>query len=81
MRLPTRLDLGLACLQVRQVTVKEMRIAAECEDDDGTPDGLWDAEGETIFLLKAMTNEKKRHVFFHEVIHAINDSSYWARYG
>ncbi|HEY5959950.1 MAG TPA: hypothetical protein VIV60_25520 [Polyangiaceae bacterium] len=71
----------MALVPLKQVTVREMREASECEDDDPTPDGLWDADTETIYLLRKLSNKQKRVVLFHEVIHCANDNNYWSRLG
>jgi len=80
MRLPSKLDLGLAILHVRMVGVREMRAAAECDEEDACPDGLWDADEETIYILKYLSPKRKREVFWHEIKHAVNDQDYWSRH-
>lgn len=81
MRLPRRLDLGLAAIQVRIVSRREMAEAADCESGDDPPDGLWDDEGGTIYVGRWLPAAQKRVVFWHEMKHAVNDADYWSRYG
>jgi hypothetical protein len=71
--LPRRIDFGLAVIHLRQVGVKEIREEADCEADDPTPDGLWDAAAETIFVLRRLSLKRKREVLFHELVHAAVD--------
>lgn len=78
-RLPSRLDFGIQIINIRQVTTKEMRELYECEEDDVTPDGFWDADSDSIYLLKKLSLSQKRLVLFHELVHAAVDNEYWAR--
>lgn len=77
MRLPHRIDFGVAVIPIRQVGKREMREIAECDEDDVTPDGLWDGDDGVIYLLKTAPNRQKREVLFHEIVHAANDHTYW----
>jgi hypothetical protein len=81
MRLPRRLDLGLAVIQIRLVGKRELWEAADCEPGDVQPDGAWDADDGTIYVGRWLKAEQKRVVFWHEVKHAVNDADYWSRYG
>jgi Zn-dependent peptidase ImmA (M78 family) len=79
-RIPSVVDFGLAVIHIRQVTVAEMRDECDAEADEITPDGLWDAESDTIFLLRKLSRRRKREVLFHELVHAAVDNQYWARH-
>jgi len=72
-RLPSKIDLGLALLNVKLLTKKEMREEAECEDDDPTPEGMWCDEHDTVFLGRWLSAKRKREVLFHELVHAMID--------
>lgn len=80
-RLPSRIDFGVAILNVRQLSVKDMRLEADCDEYDPTPDGLWDSEQDTIFMLRRLSQRKKREVLAHELIHAAVDNEYWNKHG
>jgi Zn-dependent peptidase ImmA (M78 family) len=80
-RLPRKIDFGLAVIYLRQVGARAMREEADCENDDPTPDGLWDAEADTIYLLRTLSLKRKREVLFHELVHAAVDNGYWAQHG
>ena len=81
MRLPRKIDLGLAVITVRLVNRAEMREASETEADEDPPDGYWDAESDSILVGRWLkTNKHKREVFFHEILHAIHDSAYWSQH-
>ncbi len=80
MRLPRKLDLGLAVVSVRLVTQAEMREASECEADETPPDGFWDPESDSILIGKWLPLKQKREVYFHELIHALNDSAYFSQH-
>lgn len=80
LRLPKKVDFGIAVIHIQQVAVKEMREAADCEEDEITPDGCWVAEDDTIYILKKLPLKKKRTVLFHEMIHAAVDNEYWMKH-
>ena len=81
MRLPRRVDIGLAILRVRSVSKAELRREGECDhEDDPTPDGLWDSEEETILVGRWLNAKRKREVYAHELIHAVNDVAYWSQH-
>ena len=80
MRLPTRVDIGFAVVRVRSVTKAEMHREAECAHDEEPPDGLWDPEEEAILVGRWLTQKRKREVYTHELIHAINDVGYWSQH-
>lgn len=52
---------------------KKMRDEAECQPDDPTPDGLWDSETRTIYVLRRLRKKRLRYVLIHEVLHAAID--------
>lgn len=79
-RLPRKIDFGIAIINIKLVSQKEMREAAECESEDFTPDGCWDADTDCIYILKKLSLKRKREVLFHELVHAAIDNNYWARY-
>ncbi len=81
MRVPHRINLGLAEVRIKQVSVKDMRLEAECEDDDPTPDGLWDADNDRILVLRKLSSRRKGEVILHEIQHAVIDAEYWRRHG
>lgn len=72
-RLPHRLDLGLALINIKLLTRKEMRVEAECEEDEATPEGMWSDEHDTIYLGRWLSQKRKREVLFHELVHAMID--------
>ena len=81
MRLPRKLDLGLAVVSVRLVTQAEMREASECEADEPPPDGFWDPESDSILIGRWLrSNRRKREVYWHEILHCANDQHYWSQH-
>ena len=50
-----------------------MREEAECEEKELTPEGLWDSDVDTIYILKNLSRHKKRYYLMHESIHACLD--------
>jgi len=81
MRLPRKIDLGLAVVHVRLVTQAEMREASEAEDDEEVPDGYWDPEADSILIGRWLkTNKHKREVYWHELLHVMNDHHYWSQH-
>lgn len=61
--------------RIRVVLTDEagIREAAECDGDDDTPDGVWDVETKTIFVLQALPIRRQRYVLGHEMRHALAD--------
>lgn len=72
-RIPKRLNLGLAVIDVRLVTRAEMAMEMECETDDPVPEGAWVDEDDAIYLRNDLTAKRKREVLFHELGHAMID--------
>lgn len=80
MRLPRKIDLGLAVVSVRLVTKAEMKIAVDDDDDEGLPDGFWDPDSDSILVGKWLSPKQKREVYYHELLHVINDSAYFSQH-
>jgi hypothetical protein len=82
MRLPRKIDLGLAVISIRLVSQAEMRDASDADDpSESPPDGFWDAESDSILIGRWIrSNKHKREIYFHEILHAINDSAYWSQH-
>lgn len=72
-RLPTKIDLGLEMVHVRVVGKAEMRLEADCEADEPTPEGLWDYGEDTVWVGRWLSAKRKREVLFHELVHAMID--------
>ncbi len=70
---PKYLEFGFHKILVEQVTEEFMRDEAECVEGDTTPEGLWDTDHDTIFILKNLSRHKKRYYLMHECIHACLD--------
>lgn len=80
MRLPRKIDLGLAVVSVKLVTKAEMREASDTEPDEEVPDGHWDPETDSILVGRWLPMKQKREVYYHELIHALNDSQYFSQH-
>lgn len=80
-KIPKKIDFGLALIRIEFVSIAAMRQLAECEEDEGVPDGLWDPEHDVIYIRKRLHPAKRRDVFWHELKHMVNDVDYWSRYG
>lgn len=76
MRLPksVRFPFGYVC-RVKQVTTTEMKQLADVEssDADDIPDGLWEVDTQTIYIIKSLPVRRKRYVLGHELAHAFFD--------
>lgn len=70
-----KLDLGVQIVHVVWLTEAAMRDEAECDEDEDTPDGLWDDEGMRILLHKRLikTPRYARQIYLHEIGHAALD--------
>jgi len=70
-----RIDLGPAVIAVEWVSESTMRTETDCEDDDQTPEGAWDTDGDRILLLDKLKRRPKRarKILLHELSHAVND--------
>lgn len=73
MKFPTKIDLFVQIIQVKLVDKKTMREEAECEDDDSTPEGLWDGDNETVYVGKWLRRKRRYEVLMHELAHACLD--------
>jgi hypothetical protein len=71
--LPRKIDLCFVVVHIKYVQEKRMREEAECEDDDPTPEGMWDTDTDTIWVLKRQSRRKMRNVILHELVHAALD--------
>ena len=76
-RLKSKIDLGLGVIPIILVSPAQMRDHADCEEDDVTPNGLWDHDLEVIYIGKWLPWKEKRKVFWHELRHAVADLEYW----
>ena len=70
--LPKKIDLGFALITVRYVGAKRMRDEGECEEGDLTPEGLWDTDHDTIWVLK-QSRKSMQVIICHELVHAAMD--------
>ena len=59
--------------QKRKAVLAQMRDEAECVDGDDTPEGLWDTDIGTIYLLKGLSRSNTRYYLMHEMCHAALD--------
>lgn len=74
-RLPRRVDLGLGYV-VQVVLVPQailQEIVGDEEGNNGALDGLWDPDKRIIYVDKRCSSKRRREVFWHELLHAIND--------
>jgi Zn-dependent peptidase ImmA (M78 family) len=71
--LPRKIDLGFWIIDVKYVGERRIREEAECEDDDETPDGAWQTEHDTIYVLRTLSAARKRYTICHELVHAMID--------
>lgn len=70
---PKSIDLKFALIEVVLVSRARMREEGECEDDESTPEGLWDTEEDTVFVGKWLPAKRRREVLMHELAHACLD--------
>ena len=70
---PTYIDLRFVRIKVELLNKKRMREECEAEDDEATPEGLWDTETETVFVGKWLNAKRRREVLMHELAHACLD--------
>jgi hypothetical protein len=70
---PKMIDLFVTVAHVRLVTKAEMRREAECEDDEYTPEGLWDGDLDTVYVGKWLRGKRRREVLMHELAHCCLD--------
>lgn len=71
--LPKYIDFGFHKILVERISEEEMWEEAECEEGDMIPEGLWDTDTGTIFLLRNLNTSNARYYLMHEVIHAALD--------
>lgn len=71
--LPKKVDFGITIIHIELVDRKKMREEAECEEDEYTPEGLWDTDRDTVFVGKWLRKKRKREVLMHELAHACLD--------
>ena len=67
--LPKKVDFGIAVAHVELVSKAKMRELAECEEDDYTPEGLFDGDIDTVFVGGWLRKRRKREVLMHELAH------------
>ncbi len=79
-RLPKKIDFGIAVIHIQQVTPAQMRDECDLDVGEGVPDGMWDADTDTIYILKGLPLKRKREVLFHEMVHAAMDNHYWMQH-
>jgi Zn-dependent peptidase ImmA (M78 family) len=72
-RIPSVIHLGLYDVRVVMLTKKAMRVEADCDEGDITPEGMWVDEDDTIYLGRWLSSKRKREVLFHELTHAVLD--------
>ena len=70
---PKHIDLGFVLIEVTLLGKKRMREEAECEDDEPTPEGLWDTDSDTVYIGRWLSAKRKREVLMHELAHACLD--------
>lgn len=68
-----RIDLGFASVKIEWVDDRTMRLEAECDDDEETPDGMWVSVDGTVYLLKTQSVRKAQQILLHELAHAMLD--------
>ena len=70
-RLPRKVSLGFGVtIFVRTTTEAHLKSIMHT---DNSLDGGWDDSSNTIWIDEACAPKKRKQVFFHELIHAIND--------
>jgi Zn-dependent peptidase ImmA (M78 family) len=67
--LPKRVDFGFAVCHIELMDKRRMRELAECEEDDNTPEGLFDGDMDTVYVGKWLRSRRKREAFMHELAH------------
>ena len=70
---PKSIDFGFHHIEIEMITEAKMRDEAECQEGEYTPEGLWDTDLETIFLLKGLGRKRTRYYLMHEMVHASLD--------
>jgi hypothetical protein len=70
---PNFVDLGFHRIYVDLISPEEMFEEADCEEDDYIPEGLWNSDIDTIFLLDNMSWKQTRYYLCHELVHAMLD--------
>ena len=73
MKWPETIDLFATIINVELVSRTKMRDISECDDDDYTPEGLYDGDVETVYVGKWLKNKRKMSVLMHELAHACLD--------
>ena len=71
--LPKKIDLAFWRIDIKYVGEKRMREESDCDPSDHTPDGLWDSENDSIYILRTLSLARKRYIICHELIHAMVD--------
>jgi Zn-dependent peptidase ImmA (M78 family) len=79
-RLPKKVDFGVAVINIVQCTPTQMADECDIDQGDSVPDGAWDADTDTIYILKRLPLQRKREVLFHEMVHAAVDNQYWNKW-
>ena len=73
-RWPRKIRVGnFVEINVRYVVRSVMRDEAEVEEDEATPEGLWDDDVDTIYVGRWLSDKRKREVLLHELGHACWD--------
>ncbi len=74
-RLPRVVHLGLGYkIKVALVPQSFLRELADDDDEQQNYDGIWLDERKTIYIDKALRASDRREVYWHELIHALNDT-------
>jgi hypothetical protein len=71
--IPKYIDFGFHKILIQVIGTARMREEAECQEGEETPEGLWDTDIDTIFLLRGMSRKKQRYYLMHEAVHAALD--------
>lgn len=76
-RLPRLVHLGLG-YKIKVMLVSQ-KVLQELADDDGRDegqsfDGLWMEEAKTIYIDRRLSAAERRATYWHELIHALNDT-------
>ena len=70
--LPTTINFFVAQVHIRRVSKKEMRVIAECEPEDSTPEGLMVSEEDrdTVYVARWIrSHSRRRELMMHELAH------------
>lgn len=71
-RLPRRVHLGNG--HVVTVTLVSRQTLKDLNGDEDEPlEGLWDSDTRAIYVLRSLGSADRWRVYWHELLHAVND--------